>query len=116
MTMGAPRLSLRALALIWGVLQFALPQAILFGDSLVARASALQPGPHVESTGGDTCQPVHADNCAFCRLLSDDCMPARRPSVDILSSTGGVLSTGRPTSLPARTGSRLPDSRAPPIA
>src|SRR3954469_20090071 len=91
MTMGSWRRRLRAFALTWGVLQFVLPLAILFGDAKSALAGSRRPVAHVEAATTDSCQPVHADECALCRFLSHNNAPAPRAELP------AVPSSARPT-------------------
>jgi len=116
MTMGSWRRRLRAFALTWGVLQFVLPLAILFGDANSALAGSRRPVSHVEATTTDGCQPVHADECALCRFLSNGNAPAARAELLLVpASAGHTMCEPAEASRAAAVG-RLADSRAPPIA
>ena len=60
----------RGFALLWAVLQFALPGVALHADARLERASLESPGSHVESGSSRACPPVHRDECALCNLVS----------------------------------------------
>ena len=116
MTMGSWRRRLRAFALTWGAMQFILPLAILFGDANSALAGSRRPVAHVEAATTDSCQPVHADECALCRFLSHNGAPAARGELPPVPATAGQTACDTPHALRATAVGRLPDSRAPPVA
>src|SRR5688572_19112428 len=62
--------TLRALALLWAVLQFALPVVALHADVRLERDSQQAPGAHVESGTTTACRPAHPDECALCHVLT----------------------------------------------
>ncbi len=115
MTMGSLRRRLRTFALTWGVLQFVLPLAILFGDANSALTGSRNPVAHVEAATTDACQPVHADECALCRFLSHNNAPTARAELPPVPATGHTTCDAPAASRSAAIG-RLADSRAPPIA
>ena len=110
------RRRIRALALTWGVLQFALPFVILFADAESAVASAGKVKVHVEAAGTKTCAPVHTDGCALCRFLSQNNAPAARESLPLVVVSAAFPATDAPRVSCAAAVQRLPDSRAPPRA
>jgi hypothetical protein len=116
MTMNAWRRRLRAFALSWGVLQFVLPLAILFGDANSALSGSRRPVAHVEAATTDSCQPVHADECALCRFLSNNSAPTARAELPPVPALAGHTTCDTPHASRAAVFGRLPDSRAPPIA
>ena len=116
MTMRFWRKRIRTLALTWGVLQFALPLAILFVDAESAAASATQVKVHVEATDTKTCAPVHTDECALCRFLSQSSAPIARESLPVVVAAATFPATDAPRVSCAAAVQRLPDSRAPPRA
>src|SRR5215213_8953558 len=59
----------RAFALLWAVLQFALPMIALHADVRLERESRQGAGAHVESGTTTACRPVHPDQCALCQVL-----------------------------------------------
>lgn len=110
------RRPLRWFALVWGVLQFALPMAMLIGDAQTALDSVGRPASHIEPTSSSSCRPQHSDACALCRFLSQSSAPVAKPVLDIPCSAGhSQAAAGRRVS-PAPVEQRLPESRAPPIA
>jgi hypothetical protein len=116
MTMGSWRRRLRAFALTWGVLQFLLPVAILFGDASSALTGSRRPVSHVEAATTESCQPVHADECALCRFLSNNSAPAARAELPPVPASAGHTTCDAPAASRAAAIARLADSRAPPIA
>ena len=75
------RWGFRGWAIVWAVLQFALPAAATYADALLERDSASAQIAHVESGSGDDCRPVHAAECALCQLVSRGSAPtANAPS------------------------------------
>jgi hypothetical protein len=115
--MGFWRRRIRALALGWGVLQFVLPLAILFADATSALAGMERRATaHVETADTNTCQPVHADECALCRFLTHSGATVPRPGLPTAVATSGKTPNDTPCASRAAAVQRLPDSRAPPIA
>jgi len=110
------RRRIRALALTWGVLQFALPFAILFADAASAGASAGRVKIHVESAETNGCQPVHSDECALCRFLSQNNASTPREALPVVVASAAFPATDAPRVSSAAAAQRLPDSRAPPRA
>lgn len=116
MTMGygAGRRRFRAFALVWAVLQFALPLVVLFTDASWERTSARGPGQHVEASGNTSCQPTHTDDCALCRFLSNHTAPAPEAQ-NLLGAESSVAKLGeRPTDVAVAVDWALPATRAPP--
>ena len=116
MTMRFWRKRIRTFALIWGALQFALPFAILFADAESAVASAGRVKIHVEPAETKTCAPVHTDQCALCRFLSQSSAPVGRESLPVVVASATFPVTDAPRVSCAASVQRLPDSRAPPRA
>lgn len=105
----------RKLALVWALLQFALPALGTLAEATVASgASAADRYGHVEERSGPGCRPVHPPDCARCQGLSTYAA-APVPAVDWTQVSNG----GCPTSEDGRHGSTarpaLPLSRAPPL-
>ena len=65
-----PQRPVRLLALVWAVLQLALPLGALFADAHVA-AEGAKVVAHIESTTTDGCRPAHAEDCVVCRTLGE---------------------------------------------
>lgn len=110
------RRRIRAFALTWGVLQVALPFAILFADAQSATAGAGEVKIHVEAADSTACQPVHTDECALCRFLSQNNAPTPRESLPVVLASAGFPATDSPRACGSAVIQRLPDSRAPPRA
>jgi hypothetical protein len=66
----------RGWAIVWAVLQFALPAAVTIGDARLERESAGGSRTHVESASSVACRPAHAADCALCQLVSHAAAPA----------------------------------------
>ena len=106
----------RGWAVLWAVLQFALPSFATFADARLERDSARAPGAHVESTTSATCLPVHPEECALCQFLSRAAAPSHAAAlptiVEQLRASAESPVLGAATSASARV--HLP--RAPPNA
>ena len=105
----------RVSALLWAVLQFALPGAALVADARLERASLEGAGSHVESGSSEKCPPVHRDECALCQVLSRFAPPAGAPE---LPAIAGVVRPSAPSPVAreaacAASAPSLP--RAPPL-
>jgi hypothetical protein len=59
---------LRIFAIVWAVLQFALPASAMLGDARLAVASSDK--AHVEEGPGGDCAPSHSPDCVVCKHLS----------------------------------------------
>ena len=106
----------RGWAVVWAVLQFALPAAVTLGDSRLERESGGGPLTHVESASGKACRPAHPANCALCQFVSHtSVLPAD-------SGTPTFVAAASPTPPPAAQTrvsavlARLSLARAPPLA
>lgn len=106
----------RACAVLWAVLQFALPTGAAFADAQLERETVAGLQAHVESGSDESCRPPHADDCGLCQVVSRtglgtacqpllDAIGASRRSAPRASSSQGADSFAR-ASLP----------RAPPVA
>jgi len=114
MTMASWRRRFRAFALMWGVLQFALPLAVLLGDASGALAGRARSAPHVESSTSASCVPAHADECALCRFLSNNSPPLSHGDVPVYGASAAASPTSAPGAPCVVSARRLPESRAPP--
>jgi hypothetical protein len=105
----------RRFALSWGVLQLVLPMALLFADAQQALSGTRRAHAHVEAVSSETCVPVHADECALCRFMSNGSTLASRADfvslLDVARTTAGTAQE-RACAGAARG---LPESRAPPV-
>ncbi|HET7186778.1 MAG TPA: hypothetical protein VFI52_01425 [Gemmatimonadaceae bacterium] len=106
----------RGWAIVWAVLQFALPTVATFADARLERESVTARGSHVESRSDASCHRVHPTECALCQVVSrvsaptvhSDSCPA------IVNVVEQVVIAERPWR--ALTGSaRLALARAPPL-
>lgn len=70
------RAGFRWWALVWAVLQFALPAAATFADARLEREAATAQGPHIESRSEASCHATHSAECALCQLVSRASTPA----------------------------------------
>jgi hypothetical protein len=105
----------RGWAVLWAVLQFALPAAVTLGDAHLERESAGGPATHVESGSGKSCRPVHPANCALCQFVS------HTSALPDESGALAIVAAASPTPPPA-VQTRTPDvlarlslARAPPL-
>ncbi len=60
----------RGWAILWAVLQFALPVAANYGDAWLERATPYGVSGHAESRTSESCTPVHPADCALCHVVS----------------------------------------------
>jgi len=74
------RWGFRGWAIVWAVLQFALPASATVADALLERDSAATQHAHVESASTGACRPVHSAECALCQVVSRSTTPAAAPS------------------------------------
>jgi hypothetical protein len=100
-------LTCRTFAMLWAVLQFALPSVAMLADVRLERDSQQAPGAHIESGSTKACHPVHPDECALCQVLSRTATPAATPALP------AIAAVVRPS---ARRAIARPASRAPATA
>ncbi|MFL5607465.1 MAG: hypothetical protein ACJ8AD_13530 [Gemmatimonadaceae bacterium] len=106
----------RGWAVLWAVLQFALPAAVSLGDARLERESAEGPRTHVEAASGNACRPVHAADCALCQFVS------HTGALPHAASAPTIVAAAAPTPPPAAQTrvsavlARLSLARAPPQA
>ena len=106
---------LRGLAIVWAVLQFALPTAVAYADAAVERESRAQVA-HVEATSATTCRPLHPSDCAYCQAMSHD---AARPDHAAAPRIVAVLrcpASSDRVVLAVRHAGQRPPARAPPAS
>jgi hypothetical protein len=70
----------RGLAVLWAVLQLALPTAATFADERLERESVSGPGAHVETSSTVACRPAHTAECALCQSVSHLAVGGERPA------------------------------------
>ena len=106
--------TVRAFALLWAVLQFALPTVALHADVRLERESQQAPDAHVESGTTAACRPVHLDECALCHVLTRSGTPTHAailPSIAAIVRPSPTIPIARLATLTAAA-AELP--RAPP--
>jgi hypothetical protein len=106
----------RACALLWAVLQFALPAGAVIADARMEREAVAGLQAHVESGSDESCRPPHPDDCALCQVVSRTGMgpacPTLPDAIDAIRCPESLACTSQGADSFARAG--LP--RAPPIA
>lgn len=104
----------RLLALLFALVQLALPPLATVADACQERASGAVAVAHVESERSDSCAAAHPADCAICHFLTTPATPARldaglpdrrahdlAPDEAAASSRGGHLAAaGRPRAPP----------------
>lgn len=107
---------MRVMAMMWAVLQFALPAVATIADGALERMSVGASAAHVESSSTASCHPAHSAECALCQFLSrpmTSSAPVTLPPVATLL-VARVADTGEGHAASALA--RLPGARAPPMA
>lgn len=108
---GRPRF--RVFALIWAVLQLAVPASSAIADARLAAAAASSPArEHIEAPGRD-CPRVHPPDCGICKQLTASSLPQVTPRVVFVSRTRGRAAVDR-LAAPALTLYGAALARAPP--
>jgi hypothetical protein len=109
------RWGFRGWAMVWAVLQFALPAGATLADARLERQS-VGAEAHAESRSDASCRPVHSAECALCQLV----LRASAPAAGQASLAAVVQVVARPPiadrpwhALADPTGSPL--ARAPPL-
>jgi hypothetical protein len=104
----------RGWAVLWAVLQFALPAAVSSSDARLERVSADGAFAHAESTSGKACRPVHPAHCALCQFVSHtSVLPDDSGAPTIVAEASPTPSPAAHTRVPAVL-ARLSLARAPP--
>jgi len=102
---------LRIFALIWAVLQFALPASAALADARVAVDS---PGrAHIEETSGRDCAAAHSPDCAVCKHLSTSSLGSTQPATAFVND-GREPAVSRRLAPAPRTAAGVTLARAPP--
>jgi hypothetical protein len=102
---------LRVFALVWAVLQFALPTFATAADARLAVGSADK--AHVEEGPGTNCAPSHSPDCAVCKHLSTTSLSATQVHATCVSDGNEGIVPGRVAEA-ARTPDGVALPRAPP--
>lgn len=67
--------------IVTAIFQLLLPAIASVADARAEASSERGAFAHVESHGTSSCVPVHAADCAVCRVISGGAAPTRGPSV-----------------------------------
>jgi hypothetical protein len=102
---------LRVFALIWAVLQFALPASASLADAQLSRGAA--DGAHVEAGPGRDCAPSHSLDCAVCKHLSSTSLRAANVVAAFAGDDRGRAPLRR-AAAPYRAPAGVSFARAPP--
>jgi hypothetical protein len=108
-------LTWRTFALLWAVLQFALPSVALLADVRLERDSQQAPGEHVESGSTKACRPVHPDGCALCQVLSRTAAPVQATALPTIAAVVSPSATRPIARLATRAAATAELPRAPPV-
>jgi hypothetical protein len=106
--------TVRAFALLWAVLQFALPTVALHADVRLERESQQATGAHVESGTTATCRPAHLDECALCQVLTRNGTPSHAATLPCIASVVRPSPTLPIARLATRIAAAAELPRAPP--
>jgi len=106
----------RGWAILWAVLQFALPSVATFADARLERESARAPGAHIEETAGATCRPAHPDECALCQFLSRGATPQSATDLPAIAEQIRACADSPAHVRVSLTHARTALPRAPPLA
>ena len=104
----------RVFALLWAVLQFALPSVAMLADVRLERDSLQAPGAHVESGSTKACRPVHPDECALCQVLSRTATPGESTALPAIAAVVRPSATRPIARLTTRATATAELPRAPP--
>ena len=106
----------RGWAILWAVLQFALPSAVTLADARLQRESARAPGAHIEETAGATCRPGHPDECVLCQFLARGAAPEATAALPAIAGQLGARADAPAHVDVSGTRARAALPRAPPHA
>jgi hypothetical protein len=113
----APRNAfLRWLFVLTAAVQVLLPSSASFADGWLQRerARAGPPAAHVEAYGSTSCVPIHADDCALCRIAGSPASPGRNLSVPACAPREQAPTAADAFRVVMSVDHGLPASRAPP--
>ena len=103
------------LALVWAVLQFALPAVVTLVDAISTVRSTADAVAHVEESSSKRCQPPHSAECALCRYVS----ATVATDANVAAGAWPLAEVAAPTQaypvLHGTSAPLLPPSRAPPV-
>jgi hypothetical protein len=106
----------RGWAIVWAVLQLALPPVATFADARLERESEADGATHVEASSSATCPPVHAAECALCQFVSRASAPGEGAPCPIATSIVALPPAAARIARATSALSRLSPARGPPIA
>jgi hypothetical protein len=89
---------MRVFAVVWAVLQFALPGFATAADARLAVGSTQ--GAHVEEGPGANCTLSHSPDCAVCKHLSASSLSATDVPPGWVTEEGGGVVPSRVARLP----------------
>lgn len=104
----------RLLALLFALVQLALPPLATIVDARQERASGAVAVPHAEGERSDSCAAAHRADCALCQLLTTPAAPARLAAEPPVTSPHAVGPQGAGPSSRAADLSASARPRAPP--
>jgi hypothetical protein len=107
------RWGFRGWAMVWAVLQFALPAAASVADARLERDGRTQ-SAHVEATSTAACRPVHPAECALCQSLSRASLRAAGPGCPTVVEARQLPPAADHAARVPATRQRLTLARAPP--
>jgi hypothetical protein len=106
----------RVWAMVWAVLQLALPPVATFADARLESESEAYGAAHVESSSSATCRPVHAAECALCQFVSRDSVPSDGASCPVAVPVVALPPATARVAGATSALSHLPPVRGPPVA
>lgn len=110
------RWGFRGWAIVWAVLQFALPAAATFADAHLERDAASAERSHAESRSGGSCRPIHPAECALCQLVSRSSAPsAEAPAFPVSVRLAEAPRTPDASRQALAGAARRERARAPPL-
>ena len=109
------RWGFRMLALVWGVLQFALPAAASWADAQLERDSVGARVAHVEATSSATCRPEHSAACVLCQVAGRAAERSEPVGLTFALVRAAFVPSGSPSARHESSDLGLPDARGPPV-
>jgi hypothetical protein len=106
----------RVWAVVWAVLQLALPAVATFADALLERESEAYGITHVESSSTASCRPSHPAECPLCQFVARSAAPSHGTPRAIPASIVSLPPAAATIAGVGSALSQLPPARAPPMA
>ncbi|MFI5310679.1 MAG: hypothetical protein ACHQQ3_05570 [Gemmatimonadales bacterium] len=104
----------RALLATLAVVQMAVPALVAVADAELAIRARGSAQSHVEDHTRKNCRPVHADDCALCRLLSHSTPQRAEATLVPAADSAPVRHCSDASQLPSPATRALERTRAPP--